>query len=229
MIKMKLKKNADVSLDKKRNLFFMIGLVVTLSAALMAFEWKSDGDNAIVFDNNWVIEEAELLPIIRPPEPPQPKVEKKIITQIKVAEKDDEVKDDAPEIRTSEWDDLVAIEPVDFGDELDDPTTLIDYVKVEDKPYFKGGQKAFYKFLRNNLVYPEQAKQNGVEGRIFVEFTIDIDGSIIDANVVRPFDQFLDKEAERVFKVMPKWVPGKQRGQAVQVRYVLPINFVLSE
>ncbi len=100
---------------------------------------------------------------------------------------------------------------------------------VETMPAFRGGQQKLFEFLGNNLVYPQEAKEAGIEGQVFVEFYIEKDGTVCDAKVLHGIGYGCDEEALRVIGLMPKWSPGKQRGKAVRVRYTLPINFKLSK
>ena len=100
---------------------------------------------------------------------------------------------------------------------------------VETMPLFRGGEQKLFEFLGNNLVYPKEAIEAGIEGKVFVEFYIEKDGTVCDAKVLRGIGYGCDEEALRVIGLMPKWSPGKQRGKAVRVRYTLPINFKLSK
>ena len=100
---------------------------------------------------------------------------------------------------------------------------------VETMPSFRGGQQKLFEFIGNNVVYPQEAKDAGVEGRVFVEFYIEKDGSVTDGKVLKGIGYGCDEEALRVIGIMPKWQPGMQRGKAVRVRYTLPINFKLSK
>ena len=100
---------------------------------------------------------------------------------------------------------------------------------VETMPAFRGGEQKLFEFLGNNMVYPKEAKEAGIEGQVFVEFYIERDGTVCDAKVLRGIGYGCDEEALRVIGLMPKWYPGKQRGKAVRVRYTLPINFKLSK
>ena len=100
---------------------------------------------------------------------------------------------------------------------------------VETMPSFRGGQQKLLEFIGNNVVYPKEAIDAGIEGRVFVEFYIEKDGTVCDAKVLRGIGYGCDEEALRVVGLMPKWSPGKQRGKAVRVRYTLPINFKLSK
>lgn len=98
---------------------------------------------------------------------------------------------------------------------------------VEQKPQFPGGEGEMYKWLGANIVYPPAAAEEGVSGRVVVEFVVGKDGSITNVRVVRPRHPALDKEAVRVVKAMPKWIPGRNNGQPVKVTYTLPVTFKL--
>lgn len=99
---------------------------------------------------------------------------------------------------------------------------------VEDMPEFPGGQAALLDYLRKNIKYPRLSQENGVQGRVLVQFVVNKDGSIVDPEVVKNVDPLLDKEALRVISTMPKWKPGSQRGKPVRVRYTVPVNFRLN-
>jgi len=98
---------------------------------------------------------------------------------------------------------------------------------VEQMPTFPGGDAALMKYLSSNLRYPPRAEEMGIKGRVTCQFVVERDGSITDVKVVRGVDPDLDREAVRVIKSMPKWIPGKQNGKSVRVRYTCPINFTL--
>ena len=98
---------------------------------------------------------------------------------------------------------------------------------VEEQPSFPGGQGALMQWLRDNIKYPVIAAENGIEGRVIVQFVVSKTGSISDVRVARGVDPSLDKEAVRVVSNMPKWTPGKQNGTTVNVRYTLPVTFKL--
>lgn len=103
------------------------------------------------------------------------------------------------------------------------------FVVVEIQPEFPGGTEAMKKFLADNILYPEEAQKKGIQGRVICNFIVMKDGSITDVNVVRGVDPLLDAEAVRVLKSMPAWKPGTQRGQAVNVRFTLPVEFRLEK
>ena len=101
------------------------------------------------------------------------------------------------------------------------------FTVVEQMPMFPGGDAALMGYLRDNIKYPTVAAENGVQGRVVVDFVVERDGSITDVNILRGVDPSLDREAMRVVKSMPRWNPGKQNGSAVRVKYQVPVSFRL--
>jgi protein TonB len=106
-------------------------------------------------------------------------------------------------------------------------TISAPYSVVEQMPEFPGGEAALQKYLANSIKYPRIATENGIQGKVYVNFVVDKGGSISNVKIVRGVDSSLDQEAVRVIKAMPKWIPGKQNGEAVRVSFTVPINFVL--
>ena len=101
------------------------------------------------------------------------------------------------------------------------------FTVVEQMPMYPGGDAALMQYLSSNIHYPAVAAENGVQGRVVVGFVVERDGSITDVNVMRSVDPSLDREAVRVVKNMPRWIPGKQNGSAVRVKYQVPVTFRL--
>ncbi len=101
------------------------------------------------------------------------------------------------------------------------------YYEVDEMPSFPGGLNGLMTFLAQNMVYPVTAQENGVQGRVTVSFVVETDGSITDVEVARSVDPFLDREAMRIVKAMPKWTPGKKNGKPVRVKYTVPVVFRL--
>lgn len=98
---------------------------------------------------------------------------------------------------------------------------------VQTLPQFPGGDEAFMKYIEENLVYPEKAKEDSITGKVLVGFVIEADGSITNVEVIRSANKILDEEAVRVVKCMPKWIPGMQFDKPVRTSYNLPITFKL--
>ena len=101
------------------------------------------------------------------------------------------------------------------------------YDIVEQYPEFPGGYSALTEWIDDNLKFPVEAAMDGIEGRVIVQFIVRPTGKIVDAKVVRGIAPSLDKEALRLINIMPNWIPGRQKGKAVNVRYTLPITFKL--
>lgn len=102
-----------------------------------------------------------------------------------------------------------------------------DFMVVEEYPEFPGGMEALMDFLSKNIKYPEAAKEQGIEGRVFVTFVVEKDGSVNNVKVLRDIGGGCGEEAARVVKMMPKWKPGKQNGKVVRTQFNLPIQFRL--
>ena len=111
--------------------------------------------------------------------------------------------------------------------EVTEPDENSIFQVVETQPEFPGGMAELMKYLQKNLSYPQICKEQGLQGRVIVQFVVNTDSTISDVNVIKPVNPYLDQEAVRVVKAMPKWNPGKQRGEPVRVRFTLPVTFRL--
>lgn len=100
---------------------------------------------------------------------------------------------------------------------------------VEEQAEFPGGMEAMYAYIQKNLIYPEKAKEKGIEGRVFVQFVIEKDGSISNVKILRGIGGGCDEAAKEMVEKMPKWKPGTQKGKPVRCQFNLPINFELSK
>lgn len=100
---------------------------------------------------------------------------------------------------------------------------------VEEQPQFPGGMAALVEYLKKNIRYPAICKEQGLQGRVIVQFVINTDSTISDAQVIKPVNPHFDKEALRVVNAMPKWIPGEQRGKPVRTRFTMPVTFRLEE
>ena len=229
---MEVKKSPKADLENKKLLFREIGMIITLAIVLVAFEWKSyEKAEAVLEAETQVVIEEEAIPITQETPPPPPEAPKipVLSDQIDLVEDDIEVNDDFM-ISLEDTKDM-GVEIMDYVTEVYEEEIVeeaIPFEMVESKPSFMGGgQNEFSKWVGKNLVYPEIAKENGVQGKVILSFTLTAEGEITNIKVVRGIDPALDKEAVRVVSKSPKWEPGKQRDRAVKVQFIFPVHFQL--
>jgi len=224
---MEPKKTEKADLTNKSWLFFNIGLVITLLVVVMAFEYSvrdRSGDLNLAQNMNLIDEILEVPPTEQPP-PPPPKIQQPQIIEVPDEE---EIKEDIKvefdvEVTTDTKVESIVIAPVEEEKEDVDQIFLV----VEETATPKGGMSAFYKYVSDKMKYPAQARRMGIEGKVFVEFVINRDGSITDVKAIKGIGAGCDEEAVRVVQSAPPWNPGKQRGKPVRQRYVVPIIFKL--
>lgn len=228
---MELKKSPEADLKNKKLLFIEIGFVLALLVVLGAFEFtsKEKAETAFVDDTTELIEE-EIIPITQENTPPPPEAPKIPVLSDQIDIIDDNIKVDDNILNLEDSKDF-AVEIMDYKEEVVEEVIeeeAIPFQLVEDKPKFNGGDaNEFSKWVAKNLQYPEIAKENGVQGRVMLQFTITPEGKVADVKVLRGVDASLDKEAIRVVSSSPKWTPGKQRDRAVKVTYTFPVIFQL--
>ena len=229
---MEKKKTDKADLESKRGYFFEAGLVVTLLLMLLAFEWSTSVEKAESLGTlDLVIEDEELAPVTRQEDlvlPPPPPPQQTISDVIDVVEDKIEVNDD---FMSTESDENTAVDIVEVAP-IAEPEPEVEeepqvFFIVENMPEFPGGELALRKYIAENVRYPEMAKENDIQGTVYVRFVVDTDGSVKNVEVIRGVDPLLDKEAIRVIQSLPKWKPGKQRGKAVKVSHSVPIKFAL--
>lgn len=229
---MELKKSPKADLEKNKRILLMFGLVVALGVVLLAFEWKSRPSAASSLGNLEVAEvEDEVIPITRqeqvqpPPPPPPPQV----VEVLKIVDDNVDILDDLS-MFDSEADNetFIDVAPVISAvkEEKEEEEAQVFFI-VEEMPEFPGGEAALRRFIANAIKYPQIAQENGIQGRVYIQFVVDRDGSVTQASVARGVDPSLDKEALRVVNSLPKWKAGMQRGKPVKVSYTVPINFQL--
>jgi periplasmic protein TonB len=226
---MEAKKTPKADLESKRTFFIQIGLVVALGIMLVAFEWKTYDIDQVELGSRQVetIEEemVEITQQNKPPPPPPPPAQ---TTLIHIVEDDVEVEDDL--IIDAEANELTVIEaytPPAVTEE-EEVSEVEIFTVVEESPSFPGGDVARIKFLQQNIVYPQMARESGIQGTVYVTFVVERNGNVTDVRVLRGIGGGCDEEAVRVIKAMPKWQPGKQRGKPVRVQFNMPIKFTLA-
>ena len=219
---MEVKKSKRAAIENQRGTWLLMGFVVVLAFMFVTFEWTQHDIKVAtgsLADEPVFVE--TLLPITYPEEklePPPPPV-------VKVAEllnivDDDDLEADAVVLGFDDFEDPVEIKyrPV-VEDEI--------LVTAEKMPEFPGGNGALLQYLNKNIKYPVVPQEQGIQGRVIIQFVVDKDGTITDPVVVRSVDPYLDKEALRVIKAMPKWKPGIQGARSVRVKYTVPVTFRL--
>jgi len=228
---MEIKKSEKADLERGKSTGLLIGFVMTLGLLFVALEYTQrdkeiDISGLIVAD---ISLEEEMVPITLPekktvPPPPQ---------SVSVAEIIEIVEDDA-EIEesiiasTEDQTEYIEIKEIENIIVEEEPQEEAPFMVVEDMPEFPGGTAALLEYLRKNIKYPAVCRENNIQGRVLIQFVVNKDGSIVDPEVVKSVNPYLDKEALRVISTMPKWTPGKQRGKPVRVKFTVPVNFKLN-
>lgn len=226
---MEVKKTTKADLENKKSIFLQIGLMLALALTWAAFEYKVDTNKTEIMDTVAdAVADEEMVPVTtqQAPPPPPPPPAPKVSDVLAIADTDEDF-DDELEIEDVEADADEEVEVKEIEEEEEEETESQVFVRAETMPSFPGGPNAMYKFLAKKMRYPTIAQENGIQGRVFVGFVVDKDGSITNVKVLRPVDPYLDKEAVRVVKSMPKWSPGIQGSKKVRVSYTVPVNFKL--
>ena len=228
---MEIKKSEKANLENKKLLFVEIGLIISLLITYIAFEWTSKETNlAVLEDNTEILVEEEIISTNMETPPPPPAAPKMPVLSDQIDIVDDEIELEDDMFMNLEDDASLGVEIMDYVEVEEEVVEeeAIPFQLVEEKPSFQGGDaNQFSKWVNSRLVYPEIAKENGVQGRVTLQFTVEKDGSVTKVRVLRGVDPSLDTEAVRVVSMSPKWKPGKQRDRAVPVTYTFPVIFQL--
>lgn len=225
---MEIKKTPKANLENKKTMAILIGLVLALGIMFIAFEWSKNEikvyEDAIQGE---FVEDEEMIEVTfrnETPPPPPPPIQETVLSDII------DIRENKEDIQTKDFnseDDknkkVVIQAPI--AAPVEDPEESRIHVVVERMPEFPGGEAAMNQFINRTIRYPVIAQENGIQGRVVVQFVVNTDGKIVDVEVVRGVEESLDKEAVRVVKAMPPWNPGRQGGKNVRVKYTLPIRF----
>ena len=225
---MKVKKSLKADLENKRSIFLKIGFVVALGLVFLAFEWSTtDAEYSGYNFADDIVPAEDIIPVTiqeeaKPPLPPPIKP-----IDILIIVDDDVDLIETLEIEDSEMseDDNIDFSNIPEVEETEEDTVI--FINVQQMPEFPGGMTALMRYIAKSIRYPVIAQENRVEGRIFVTFVVNIRGEVQNVAISRSIDPALDKEALRVIRSLPNWKPGMQRGKPANVRYTVPINFVL--
>lgn len=227
---MEAKKNPSKDLSLQRNKFFLIGLTVSISLAITAFEWRLVKMKPIIREPNLIDAGTLLFPPITTIDPAkapkpikklEPKIQSPTPTDFVEVGNDKPVDDQTPIIETGSE---IILPPIFIPVDAEVDTV---FVIVEKNPEPVYGFKNFYQQLAKNLKYPTQAKRMGTEGKVFVEFIVNKNGEPSDLKIIRGIGSGCDEEAMRVLS-LTKWEPGKQRGKPVRVKMAMQLNFKLN-
>ena len=232
---MEIKKSPKADLEGKKTTWLLAGYVMVMAVLFLGFEWtqrdvKIDTSNQVV---ETVFEEEIEIPITEQPEQVQapPPEAPSIAETLTIVDDDSDIQESTIQSseETGQAVEIKYTAPVAVQEEEEEePEEQEIFQVVEQMPeYPDGGMAGLMKDLSGAIRYPAIAAENGVQGRVTVQFVVNRDGSIVDATVLRGVDPYLDKEALRVINSMPKWKPGMQRGKPVRVRYTVPVNFRL--
>jgi protein TonB len=226
---MEIKKSPKADLESKKSTFILIGLVVSLFVVWRVFEYKSyDKQSLDEFQRTVEVIEEEMVEITKQEQPkPQPPAPKPQVTQIEIVDNEEEIEDEI-EIDAEVSQDEVIEEyfaPAEIEEEEIVEAEIFKVVEV--MPEFPGGAAKMMEYIQKNMKYPMMARESDIQGRVFVNFVVEPDGSISNVAVIRGIGGGCDEEAVRVVESMPKWNPGKQRGTAVRCAFTVPIIFKL--
>ena len=225
---MEEKKSPKANLENKKLMFMQIGLIISLLIAWLAFEHKSYDkltiDESLL--NREVVLDEEMVEITKQEEQkPQPVELPQQTTQLEIVEDDVETEDlniNAEVEQNEVIEEYVAPEVVE-----EEVSETEIFQIVEEMPSFPGGEGKLMEYVAKNIKYPQIARETGIQGRVFVGFVVEPDGSISNVKLLRGIGGGCDEEAIRVVKSLPRWKPGKNQGKAVRVSYQIPVFFKL--
>lgn len=219
-----VKKYDEADVHRHTATFTFLGAIFALSLVITAFSWPTYDEVVNVNLDLGDFEDIEVEPpqtLRQPPPPPPPPPPEIVVVE------DEKIIEEEPEFEVPEIEEETVIQVPD-----PQPEEVIQeeeiFKIVEDMPEFPGGQTALLKYLAG-ITYPPIARENDIEGTVYIQFIIDKTGNVMDVSIARSSsDKILDEAALRHVKKMPKWSPGKQRGKPVKVQFVVPIRFKLS-
>ena len=228
---MEIKKSEKASLENKRLIFAEVGLIAALLVVYAGFESSTRAKEVALLQGNTLIDDEDdvFVTFLETP-PPAPEVPALPMLSDELEIVDNDIAVDLDFQSLDDTDAPVDIMEYKFQDvvEEEDEEEVIPSVNVQEKPKFQGGDvNGFSKWVNSRLVYPEQAKEMGIQGRVTLQFTIGKDGRLQDLKVLSTPDQTLADEAVRVVSSSPKWEPGRQRDRAVNVSYTFPVIYQL--
>lgn len=231
-----LKKYAEADLSNVRTAVLAFGAIAAFSSSIYALSWRDKPDQVQALEMEVVEDDFEIEPPqteqVKPPPPPPPPPEIQVV-------EDDVILEDEPEIQEVEIEEDEVIEVPEVIEKEVEVVEQEIFTIVEDMPKFKGCEnlkgteadqcthKGIQTFIKQNFEYPKIAVENDIEGKVFVRFVVDPKGKVTDVSVAKGADKLLNDAAVALINKMPPFTPGKQRGKAVKVQYVIPISYQL--
>lgn len=224
---MNKKKNRDANLERMRVPLLFLGLLFACALVLTAFEWKTfekkEGPTICLGATNELADEVIFTAVAMKKPLPPPPAPKPVVDVMKIVEDDKKI---SIALSVPSMDPEPIVQPIAAKKE----EVIEEVIDLPDVwPSFPGGDLALAQYLSANIVYPKKAKYTNTQGAVYIEFIVGKDGEIEGAKVLRGIGLGCDEEALRVVNQMPKWIPGKQKGHPVKVRFRLPIKYTLRE
>ncbi len=223
------KKTEKANLENKKILFFEVGMVLTLAAALVAIEWNNaksqtsyiayNGDGSIPEEIDMIITRPEKKKEIKPPELPK----------IEIIENETEIEEENFDFNVeTKWDENIEFIPFDYADEKPEPMEYVFFAERMPE-YDNGGLENFRRFIQQIVEYPQAAIEHGLEGKVFVKFIVDKKGYVTNIEIQRGIHPLLDNEVIAAIKKSRRWKPGMQGGMPVNVAMSMPVVFRLQQ
>ncbi|MBE6200786.1 MAG: energy transducer TonB [Tidjanibacter sp.] len=224
---MEIKKNPKVDLENKKGIFLEVGMIIALAICIIALSVGQEKKTIEIMQISGPEIEMDLVDITKPEEPkPQAPVKQavQLISDfIKVVKNDTKIDTNFDFAEFTE--DEIIVEEIEVEEEVQEEAP---FLKVEVMPSFMGGDlNTFRAWVAQEFQIPAIAAENGIQGRVVVQFVIEKDGSLSNIEFLQSPDRVYEDEVTRVLKKSPKWTPGRQRDAVVRVRYILPINCTL--
>ncbi len=224
-------KTPQADLEAKKGLFFEIGLILSLLSVYLLFQIRAPIQSVdISFSRAEMnIIEEEIINTHQPTPPPPIQQRPQNITLLKIVEDDnEEVQNIEIKADVDQNTEIPVYIPVERPSREEEEIVEQEiFLVVEDQPDFPGGDVARIRYFSQNINYPIQARELNIQGTVYIGFVVEPDGSISNISLLRGIGGGCDEEALRVVAAMPRWKPGKQRNQAVRVKFTLPVRFTL--
>lgn len=229
---MEAKKTPKADLENKRGMFLQIGLMLTLLIIIGLFSWSQSEQKVETMSATGEVVEQDVMDVtVQEQKQPEPvKVETAALSDfIKVVKNDAKIDQEFTFLDDFDTEALSNMEVKTFAKKEEAIEEEIPIFSAEEMPKFQGKDiNEFRKWVVSNLVYPQLAQENGISGRVTIQFVIERDGKLSNVEVIRGVDRELDAAAVKTVSSSPKWTPGKNNGKPVRIKYIIPVDFTLN-